>query len=285
VTDLEVLGDERLSPRLRELTVFSPALRRPSSLRVLTPSGFDATRDRLPVLWLLHGGGPESDHTNWTDRGDAEAVTAAMPLVVVMPDGGRGGWYADWVVGETSQGPQRWETHHLRELLPFVQRRFGTRVDRGGTAIAGLSMGGFGAMHHAARHPELFGFAASFSGAVDNRHRGIARTIRASPLIMGGERGDIFGPIEDEAAWRANNPVDLAENLATVEVQLRTGTGQPEGDTQEIGCAQATATLHRRLVELGIPHLYDEHPGTHTWPCWTAALTATLPAMLAAFER
>jgi S-formylglutathione hydrolase FrmB len=293
VPPIELLGVESLTPRLQELRLHSTALGRETRIRVLQPS---ATDGPLPVLFLLHGGGAESDHTNWTERGSAEALTDGLPLVVVMPDGGKGGWYSDWLRPDSAEGTQRWEQYHVGELLPFVHHHLGTRTDRGGTAIAGLSMGGFGALHHAARHPDRFGFAAAFSGAVDIRHPGIGKVVKVSPQIMGGRRGDIFGDhVTDEAVWRANNPVDLAANLRTVEVELRTGNGKrggplgdgPEGDTQEVGVSQATANLHRRLDELGIPHVYDDYgPGAHTWPYWDAALASSLPRIVAsAAER
>ena len=292
---IELLGTEALSLRLSELRLRSDALRRETRVRVLTPSDWGRGED-LAVLLLLHGGGSESDQSNWTDRGDAESITDGRPVIVVMPDGGKGGWYSDWLrPDDAASGSQRWEQYHLGELLPFVQARYRTRTDRAGTAVAGLSMGGFGAMHYAARRPDLFGSAASFSGAVDIRHPGVGRVIKVSPEIMGGRRGDIFGDHKvDEAVWRASNPVDLAANLATVDVQLRTGNGQPggplgdgpENDTQEIGVSQATANLHRRLGELGIAHLYDDYgPGAHTWPYWDAALTASLDRIMAVAEE
>ena len=290
---LELVRSDERSSRLVELRLRSDALERETSVRVLRPAG--GRTEGLPVLFLLHGGGADSDFTNWSDRGRAEALTEGLPLVVVMPDGGKGGWYSDWLRPHSTEGTQRWESYHVGELLPFVRDHFRTRADRDATAIAGLSMGGFGALHHAARHPDLFGFAAAFSGAVDIRHPGVGRVVKVSPQIMGGRRGDIFGDhVADEAVWRAANPVDLAANLATVEVELRTGNGErggphgegPEGDTQEIGVSQATANLHRRLDELGIPHVYDDYgPGAHTWPYWSAALVATLERVLAVDDR
>jgi S-formylglutathione hydrolase FrmB len=293
---IELLDVEKRSPRLSELRLRSAALGRETRVRALTPGRDHAAGDEpLPVLFLLHGGGADSDQSNWTDRGLAEALTDGLPLIVVMPDGGKGGWYSDWLRPDSAEGPQRWEQYHVGELLPFVRSHLGTRTDRAGTAIAGLSMGGFGAVHYAARHPDLFGFAAAFSGAVDLRHPGIGKVVRVSPQIMGGRRGDIFGEhVDDEAVWRAGNPVDLAANLATVTVELRTGNGKrggplgdgPEGDTQEAGVSQATATLHRRLAELGIPHVYDDYgPGAHTWPYWDSALAATLPGVLATADE
>jgi S-formylglutathione hydrolase FrmB len=287
---LELRSARELSPRLTELRVYSPALGHDANVRVLTPDGFDPDRDHLPVLWLLHGGFGSS--ADWTTAGDAEALTADLPMIVVMPDAGTGGWYTDWLRG-TPEGPQRWETFHLDELRPFIEARYRTRTDPGGRAIAGLSMGGFGAMSYAARHPDLFGFAASFSGAVDLLHPGITAVVTISPLAHQGVPGDVFGlRLVEEPRWRAHNPVDLASNLRGVEIQLRTGNGQPGGrhggslDPQEIGVSQATATLHRRLDELGIPHLYDDYgPGAHTWPYWRDDLDATLPAVTAFFAR
>jgi S-formylglutathione hydrolase FrmB len=287
---LVLVSTQQLSSRLTQLRVFSPALAHDVDVRVLTPDGFDPGRDHLPVLWLLHGGFGSS--ADWTTAGDAEALTDGLPMIVVMPDAGTGGWYADWWRG-TPEGPQRWETFHLDELRPFIEARYQTRTDRGGRAIAGLSMGGFGAMSYAARHPDLFGFAASFSGAVDLLHPGISAVVTISPLAHQGLPGDVFGPrVVEESRWRAHNPVDLASNLRGVEMQLRTGNGQPGGahgggfDPQEMGVSQATATLHARLDALGIPHLYDDYgPGAHTWPYWRDDLAATLPGITAFFAR
>ena len=284
---LQLIAETQLSPRLIELRFSSPALGHDTSARVLVPDGFDPTRDHLPVLWLLHGG--FGSYRDWTDVGHAEALTAGLPLLVVMPDGGIGGWYSNWR-SATPEGPQQWETYDVDELRPFIEAHFQTRTDRRGREIAGLSMGGFGAIHLAARHPDLFGFAAAFSGAVNSRLVGVEEVVMASPLAHQGIPGAIFGdPVTNETTWRANNPVDLAANLATVDVQLRTGngmTGGPHGggfDIQEFGVSAATFTLHQRLVELGIPHLYDDYgPGAHSYDYWIDDLAATLPAVVAA---
>lgn len=289
-TGLELRSATQLTPRLTELRLSSPALGRETGVRVLTPDGFDPATDHLPVLWLLHGGfGSERD---WTEVGNAEALTAGLPMLVVMPAAGIGGWYSDWQQ-TTLEGPQRWETYHLSELRPFIEARYGTRTDRDGRAIVGLSMGGFGAMHDAARHPDLFGFAASFSGAVDILHPGVSAIVSASPLAHQGLPPQLFGDrILDETRWRANNPVDLAANLRSVELQIRTGNGFPGGvhgggpDPQEFGVQGASTSLHHQLDDLGIPHLFDDYgPGAHQWPYWQDDLAATLPAVVAHFAR
>ena len=255
---------------------------------MLTPAGFDPATDHLPVLWLLHGG--FGGHVDWTTVGNAEALTAGVPMIVVMPDAGPGGWYSDWYSPNTDQGVQRWETYHVRELYPWVIEHYAARADRSGHAIVGLSMGGFGAMHHASRHPDLFGFAAAFSGAVDLLNPGVGLVTDLSPFIMGGSPTQIWGDrITQETRWRANNPVDLAPNLRTLGLQLRTGNGLPGGvhgggpDPIELGVWTATASLHQRLASLGIDHLHQDYgPGGHLWAYWQDDLAATLPAIVAA---
>src|SRR5437763_8511277 len=160
---LELRSTQELSPRLTELRVYSPALAHDANVRVLTPDGFDPDRHHLPVLWLLHGGFGSS--ADWTTVGDAEALTAHLPMIVVMPDGGTGGWYTEWLRG-TSEGPQRWETFHLDELRPFIEARYQSRTARAGRATAGPPLGGFAAMSYAARHAALCGSVQPLCGAV-----------------------------------------------------------------------------------------------------------------------
>jgi diacylglycerol O-acyltransferase / trehalose O-mycolyltransferase len=85
----------RLSQRLTEFVLASGALRAPVRARVLLPAGYaESPGRRFPVLYLMHGGfGRASD---WTERGDAERITAGAPLIVVMPGCGNGGWCTDW---------------------------------------------------------------------------------------------------------------------------------------------------------------------------------------------
>ena len=286
-TGIELVGLEHRSSRLQHLTLSSGALGRDTAVRVLVPDGHDAaTSPPLPVLWLLHGG--MDDVTSWSDRGRAEELTADMALIVVMPDAGLGGWYSDWHNRAGAAGDLRWETHHLDELRPWLERRYRTRTDRAGRAVAGLSMGGFGALSYAARHPELFGFVAAFSGAADILDPGIGKTADFTSTAMGATAGDIWGRWPAHISnRRARNPLDLAANLSSLTVELRTGDGRPGGrhggsDPIEAGVHGPMVRMHDRLADLGIDHVWDDYgPGAHDWPYWADDLAATLPAVLA----
>jgi S-formylglutathione hydrolase FrmB len=289
--DPQLLNTDRLSPRLQELTFRTPELAAPTKVRVLLPAGYDSpSQRRYPVLYLLHGA--SGNQTDWTTQGDAVALTARLPLIVVMPDGGSGGFYTNWF-NNGRGGLPRWEDWHVKRLIPYVDSHYRTLATRGERAIAGLSMGGFGTFSYAARHPDLFTAALSLSGAVDTTL--VPSVIDAIPLADGGKAGSLWGPFEtDEVRWRAHNPVDLAENLPGLALWLRTGNGQPGGalgggptvDAIEAGVEAMAKKLHQRLLQLNIRHVFDDYgPGQHRWPYWNRGLEETLPAIMARFHK
>ena len=121
----------------------------------------------------------------------------------------------DWL-----RGGNRWETFHLTKLVPWIDRRYRTEGRRAGRAVAGLSMGGFGSMSYAARQPDSFAAAASFSGAVDS----------VNPAIQAVTPEDTLRPLRDPGDPLARQePVDLAANLRGLRLVLRTGNGAPGG--------------------------------------------------------
>jgi S-formylglutathione hydrolase FrmB len=271
---LRLVSSKRLDDRLTELTLRTPAVAGDTRVRVLLPAGYAASERRYPVLYLLHGAlnGEEA----WTEQGDAEAIAAGLPLIVVMPDSGQGGGYADWFNGGAG-GPPEWERYHIDQLIPFVDARYRTVARRSGRAVAGLSMGGFGAMSYAARHPDLFVAAAAFSGAVDTNN----------PLDIAVTGDAPFGPrATQEIRWRARNPWDLAENLRGLRLVVRTGDGEPVGDVVETVVHQMNVGFHERLRHDGIAHTWDDYgAGTHSWPYWQRDLRQTLPQLMATFRR
>src|SRR3954454_22323030 len=101
---LQVTATRPLDPRLVEHTVTTPSLAGPAHVRVLLPDGYDPAR-RYPVLYLLHG--CCDDWKSWTDKGEAEKITAGQPLIVVMPDAGQAGFYSDWY-NNGAFGPPKW---------------------------------------------------------------------------------------------------------------------------------------------------------------------------------
>jgi S-formylglutathione hydrolase FrmB len=271
---LSLVSSRRLDDRLHELTLRTDAVAGDTRVRVLLPADYGRSKRRYPVLYLLHGA--LGDETAWTVQGDAEALTAGLPLIVVMPDSGTGGGYVDWFNGGAG-GPPQWERYHVDQLIPFVDARYRTVARRSARAVAGLSMGGFGAMSYAARHPDTFVAAAAFSGAVDTNN----------PLDIAITGDEPFGPrATQEIRWRASNPWDLAENLRGLGLVLRTGDGTTTNDVVETVVHQMNVGFHGRLDALHIAHTWDDYgPGTHTWPYWQRDLRETLPQLMATFRH
>lgn len=286
--DDQIIGG---NPRLHELTLASAALKRDAKVRILLPGGYDDPLNasvRYPVLYLLHGAG--DDQRAWTRNTDVVALTKDLPLIVVMPEAGRSpesGWYSDW-----QNGPA-WESFHIGELIPYMDAAYRTIDDREGRAVAGLSMGGFGAMSYAARHPGLFVAAASFSGAVDTTAagQGEAALFKALRPYFGTPDDNVWGPYPtQETRWRTHNPTDLAPNLRWSSLWLSTGNGvllpgdDPSGAPVEAGVYAMNTNFHDRLDRLGIAHEWrDRGYGTHEWHYWQADLHAWLPVLMSVF--
>lgn len=260
-----------------------------ATVRVLLPAGYETSRARYPVLYLLHGAG--DTYTRWTENTDVQAFSAQFPLIIVMPDGGRdanAGFYSDWV-----DGSRQWETFHTSVLRRWVERHYRTLRGKRHRAVAGLSMGGFGAMSYAARHRGLFRAAASFSGAVDTLYAD-ARTpiLFAARVIQPGIWGD---PVTDAPAWRAHNPVDLAKRLRGTALFLTTGDGTPGGPAGDVDDPLAYAaeavvsgmnqSFASALEAAGVPFARDLHRGYHGWPYWERALHWALPQIMALIGR
>jgi diacylglycerol O-acyltransferase/trehalose O-mycolyltransferase len=291
-----VVATQTLSPRVRDLTIDSPALGRSAKVRLLLPRRFQAQpHRRWPVLWLLHG--CCDTYQSWTRSTDVEELAGLAGVLVVMPEAGQVGFYSDWYERGRG-GPSRWETFHLTELRQLLERdwRAGNR-----RAVAGLSMGGLGAMAYAARHPGMFAAAASYSGLLHTRYQGdpipgptaiqdLLRDFDEDPDALWGDprrHGDI---------WAAHNPHDLAPRLRDVDLFVSVGSGQPgplDGPAANGQLQQIEQSLYpqnrafvERLHQLGIPVRFDNYgPGIHNWPYWQRELHRSLPLLLGALQR
>jgi S-formylglutathione hydrolase FrmB len=201
-----------------------------------------------------------------------------------MPDGGRAGLYTNWL-NHGDRGPPRWETFHTRELPHLLEREL--RAEQP-FAIAGLSMGGLGAINYAARHPDMFSAAASYSGILNPRSNtdivfGLLRSEDVDPLAPWGN------PVRDAAIWRAHDPIELAPRLRSTALFVSAGNGDsgpldpPGAGFDELEAAlrtQAEAFVsHLRGLEIA-PHADFYDRWTHTWPYWRRELRRSLPILL-----
>src|SRR5438105_3307717 len=229
---------------LCHLHYFSAALKKMTAATLILPEG-EGMRGPFPAFYLLHG--LSDDHTAWVRRTSIERYAQGLPFIVVMPDGGRG-FYTDAREGFA------YETAML-DLIAYVDQTFRTDARREARVIGGLSMGGYGALKLALKHPDLFCSANSHSGALFAAH---VPYDPANPITAEFMR--IFGP---NARGGSDDLFALAEQIdRRVLPALRIDCGM------EDGLLDVNRRFHAHLDVLGIPHEYEEFPGGHTWDYW-----------------
>ncbi|MGH8491502.1 MAG: alpha/beta hydrolase [Moraxellaceae bacterium] len=294
---ISVITSSWINPRLLDVTVTSALLNRAAGVRALLPASYAANpTKRYPVIYLFHGGG--GSYADWTTWGNIEALTASLDVIVIMPDGGKGSWYSDFDNFGLAGAPQ-WERFEITQLIPWVDANLRTQASRSGRAIAGLSMGGYGAMSYAARHPDLFVSASSFSGAVNTGLPAFNAYIAVSPVIDGFAPGAIWGvPPLDQTKLHERNPTELAANLRGMHVGLYAGNGAQgplDGNFEIVGVfnniqegvvEQMNLSLSRALTQAGVSHTLNTYGnGTHSWPYWNRDLQQEMPAIMATFAN
>lgn len=232
----------------------------------------------LPVLYLLHG--MSDDHTIWLRRTSIDRYAAGRRMAIVMPSAGRS-YYADQAFGLD------YLTFIGEELPQICGRFFKLSQKREETFIAGLSMGGYGALKVALRYPERFGAAASMSGVLDpngladSRHYGQVQDV----LFMQRLREEdpegyrtardyrlCFGSMD---AFRGSN-----NDLGSLVDRLVEKGGPIPALHLSIGKEDylypTNVTFRKKLAEHGIEHTYLEFPGVHEWAVWDARIQDVL---------
>ena len=227
-----------------EMHYFSNSLQKATAANVILPE-LDHPGP-FPVFYLLHG--LSDDNSNWQRRTSIERYVENLPLIVVMPDGGRG-WYCD------AQQGYAYESAIVNDLVSFMDSRFNTIASREGRCLGGLSMGGYGAIKLALAHADMFCSTTSHSGALDWVHRLITEesdwAIEFRKIL--GE-SPVGGP---------NDTFALAEKICRDMLPaIRIDCGVDDFLIEE------NRSFHAHLDKLKIPHEYKEFPGDHNWGYW-----------------
>ena len=230
----------------------------PTLVNVITPAAGDGP---FPVLYLLHGVG--DDHTTWCDHTDIVSYLADLGLIVVTPDCE---W--SWFLNDPQPGGEQWESYVVEDLVAFMDANYNTIASRGGRALAGLSMGGYGALQLAMKHPDVFSMASSHSAAlyfgnhprVATPGRDVSAVNQLAKDLNASETGDVWKLAERYLA-------NLAAEFPLA-VRIDCGIDDHQGPDNR--------DLHAHLDAIGFPHTYGEFPGAHTWRYWDENISRTL---------
>jgi putative tributyrin esterase len=249
--------EDRWKSETVKLQLDSRLMGRPMPYQVIFPIGYknglDADR-RFPVVFLLHG--LSGHHDNWISKTMLVEYAAHSNAIVVTPEGGDG-WYTD---GGTN-GSEKWESYIIKELIPEIDKKFRTIPTREKRAIAGLSMGGYGALKFGIKFPDMFVLAGSFSGAL----KAADYTVKSYPGEIGNTVEHIYGPIgsyvrkeNDLFELLRSQSADSTKKLPFI--YLDCGT--------EDFLFQDSRDFGSLLIEKKVLHEYRQLPGAHNWAYW-----------------
>jgi len=240
---------------------------------VVLPPSFDADKGKhYPILYDLHGLGDNEQflvHSGlWNLVEDSWEGGTLKEFLIATPAGG-----ASFYIN-SKDGKVRYEDFLLREFFPFIEKRYRVSPGRTNRAISGVSMGGYGALHLAFRHPLLFSAVSALSAALIEK---LPAFVSAPQSPRARVLGGVFGSPPDPAFWDANSPLVLAHsaNLSGMKIYFDCG------DQDDFGFEAGAAALDKTLTARKIPHEFHIYPGRHD----PAYFAAHIPASLAFHSR
>ncbi|MEZ4920905.1 MAG: alpha/beta hydrolase family protein [Saprospiraceae bacterium] len=235
---------------IHRLEVFSSSMQMKLACLVFTPDGYTADSSNYNTIYLLHG--YTGNENSWLkDAPHLPTLVDQYRVLVVCPDA-ENSWYLDC----PAKPEWKFETYMTQELVPAIDSLFRTNPNKNGRAIAGLSMGGHGALFLAARHPDLFGAAGSMAGGLD---------LTAFPT--GWNLQDILGNAQEHSdTWTQHSVWYHADAFAANNQALYLDCGTDDF------FLEANRRTHQVLLEKNVPHFYQERPGEHNGAYWGDAV-------------
>jgi enterochelin esterase-like enzyme len=249
----------------RQLSAQSEILNQQVRYSVILPNSYYLNTTRYPVIYLLHGFG--GDHTSWLDRCNVNLLidslvnkNLAEEYIYILPDA-----YKTYYINNYDSS-FRYEDFFIRELIPFVDSAYRTKSCREARNLIGLSMGGYGAVILAVKHPELFGSVVAMSSALRN-----AEEIKNMPqknyeIFFSNVYGTQL--INEERItnhWKKNSPyclIDSSSSLSLKDINWYIDCGMQDP------LINSNESFHNLMMMYSIPHEFQMRPGRHNWVFW-----------------
>ena len=261
---LQILPLVGFCAKVDTLDIPSVVMKKAMRAAVILPESYSKGKINYPVLYLLHGGyGHFNDWiTKTPDKTLLHRLADQYNLIIAMPEGEIFSYYLDSPVKKDSQ----FETYLTKEVIDKIDNTYRTVRTNKGRVITGLSMGGYGALLLATRHPDLYCAAGSMSGALNpDMSSWKLPPDMAKNIKLEFER--ILGPVEQVPDTYATfSVVNLADRMKSNGLKLIFDCGVDDF------LIEPNRELHRRLVFNQTPHDYSERPGGHSWDYWQNSL-------------
>jgi S-formylglutathione hydrolase FrmB len=253
----------------------SRILARPVPYCIVLPASFDADKARtFPVLYFFHGLGDNEQffvHSGaWNLVEDMREKGELKDFLIATPDA-RSTFYIN-----AREGKAGYEDFLLQEFFPYIEKHYRVAIGRANRAISGISMGGYGALYLASRHPQLFSSVSAHSAAlIEKLPNFLAGAQPNSPRarVLGGA----FGNPPDPVFWQAHNPIVIARTASLAHLSIYFDCG----DQDDFGFEAGAIALDKILTSRKIPHEFHIYTGRHD----AAYFAEHLPASLAFHSR
>ena len=248
----------------------SKILAHPVNYCMVLPPSYDADKTRkFPILYFLHGlgdneqmfihGGAFNLAQDLWERGQIGEFLIATPNADAS-------FYIN-----SQDGKVRYEDFLVQEFLPGIESRYRVTPGRQNRGVAGVSMGGYGALHLAFRHPQLFSAVSAHSPAIIDKLPAFT-----APTSGGSVRsrvlGGVFGSPPDPAFWDRNSPLTIVQTAALAGLKIYFDCG----DEDDFGFESGATALDKILASRHVPHEAHIYPGRHDWQYFAEHLPASL---------
>lgn len=250
------------------LKVKSTILGKEVEYSIYLPPDYDKTNRRYPVLYLLHG--YSDDETGWTQFGEVKGIADRQiqkgemtEMIIVMPDGG-----VTFFVN-SADGKVKYEDFFVNEFIQHVDATYRTRTERRYRGVAGLSMGGHGALIMALKHPDLFSTAAPLSAGILTKDEITGMPEEAWNNVFGLPYGKNKGAERINDHLNKNWILSLVENGNPTEL-MKVKYYIDCGDKDFL--IKGNMALHALMMDKKIPHEFRVREGAHNWDYWRSAL-------------
>lgn len=249
---------------------------------IYLPYDYNTSNRSYPVVYLLHG--YTDNETAWLQFGEVnqaadKAISSGKmpPMIIVMPDAG-----VTWYIND-HDGKVRYEDMFFEEFMPFIEKELRIRAQKEFRGVAGLSMGGYGALIYAMKHADKFAAAAPLSAAIYYEEDVVKypqdRWDRIEAVMYG--KG-LAGAARLTEHWKANNPFYLADKLGA-DALKKVRYYFDNGDDDFL--YKGNAYFHVKLREMQVPHEFRMRDGAHNWTYWRTGIGDALTFIGESFHR
>lgn len=258
---------------IEEVKINSSILKRNVSYTVYLPADYDQSQRSYPAVYLLHG--YTDDNTAWLQFGEvnryadkAIADGTIPPMIIIMPDADSS-WYIN-----SYDGKERYEDFFIQEFIPAVEKKYRIKSDKRFRGVAGLSMGGYGTLIYALKHPDMFAAAAPLSSGVFSDEEMLMMPDAQWDRVMAPLYGKgLKGKDRLSAAWYQNSVLKIIDEKSGADLnKVRYWIDCGDDDFLFNGNSLLHIALRKKLVK----HEYRVREGGHTWLYWRTGITDAL---------